>query len=897
MGLSALGCSFQERHPQHKAAVQDNAGSFAVDGALGAHVAAMRRISETARRYPGLEAEETGALDEVPGVLDVWVRASLSQTPGSWLGFALRLAQEDGRMIEPAIRMVERARRKERSGAFDDFWEYHLGRLCAAQASYVVDHGARRLWQKRARRHFKNVFNAPNSPYFHTARARALHLSVDLGDIDEISLQAFIDDYPDYPQRLRLQLELAKWRYLHGHEPEAVAQIQDLYFWHPHHDVHKQAQAWLAAHRIGDRARSFDEIFDRVDLLRRMRFWDDAQEAATLALEQFPGNIRLMVQNARIAYERSDHAVAVERFASILNQLDGAAQDGVKPSGIIAYLYRAYSYLGNCEKAREYFDMNAAKLGKKARVMATRDFALACGDLKTAHAMEIQLPEPSDGDGLYRRGMSFYLHGDDGAARRYFSMASKRLSGSYQRRALYFFARATYRAAMADQTRSALSAPQDENLKPPKKTKRPSKTSPKETLAPPTKELAQKQFAALIDANGDDYYAILAHSRLAEMARRYNGAEDDMPDTPAAGRMAPQKRLSAPLWRQFSRDFYLDETAYENGFYEGVTRYRALFPALDRVAFLHDARLYKARNALFRVVAVEAMGILRMKSRPSSKRLWTAKLSVGGHLVDNRKQSSGVWGRRAGEFWFDLPPASHKAARAAVADRQMQIYDCGAPLQNFIRQTLLLFHDYYLARRYSPSPKKTCGGAAGYGVCDIFYPHAFHAAVLDAAQNNGVRPELIWALMNIESAFNPDSISHAGAYGLLQIIPVTGYKIADAFGVEGFGPYDLIKPEVSIRMGTWYFARVMRKFHGDASLAMAGYNGGPHQVARWLTAWGGKMAHDAFIELIPYDEARNYVKKGMARMLIFYRIDRHDPTAFFEIPNALSPEFETMPNY
>ena len=98
-------------------------------------------------------------------------------------------------------------------------------------------------------------------------------------------------------------------------------------------------------------------------------------------------------------------------------------------------------------------------------------------------------------------------------------------------------------------------------------------------------------------------------------------------------------------------------------------------------------------------------------------------------------------------------------------------------------------------------------------------------------------------------------------------------------------------------MGTWYFAQILHKFQGYATLSMAAYNGGPHQVARWLTAYSGKIDHDAFIELIPYNEARNYVKKGMARLLIFERIDSADPKNFFAIPNTLPSHFEAMPNY
>ena len=344
-------------------------------------------------------------------------------------------------------------------------------------------------------------------------------------------------------------------------------------------------------------------------------------------------------------------------------------------------------------------------------------------------------------------------------------------------------------------------------------------------------------------------------------------------------------------------EYTFDERALIADFDADVEKFAAAIPELRRVQFLHHAELYRERNALFRQIAIEVMGIARLAHRPTLKNLWTTKLSIDGHLVDNRRNDTGVWGMKLSIYAFDLPAFKHQSQRQAILERQTAIYDQRVALREFVQKTLIGFHDYYLARRYTPSPKKTCGSPDNSRECAIFYPHAYSAAVRAAAQRNGIHPELVWAIMNIESAFNHDSISHANAYGLLQIIPMTGYKVADALGVEDFGPYDLIKPEVSIAMGTWYFAQILHKFQGYATLSMAAYNGGPHQVARWLTAYSGKIDHDAFIELIPYNEARNYVKKGMARLLIFERIDSADPKYFFAIPNTLPSHFEAMPNY
>ena len=406
-----------------------------------------------------------------------------------------------------------------------------------------------------------------------------------------------------------------------------------------------------------------------------------------------------------------------------------------------------------------------------------------------------------------------------------------------------------------------------------------------------TVEAAKRLFQSIIDDDSNDYYAILAWSRLDELSSSPSTSTIvvDLPN-------GSHTRSTAKV-RPNEDEYTFDERALIANFDADVEKFAAAIPELRRVQFLHHAELYRERNALFRQIAIEVMGIARLANRPTIKNLWTTKLSIDGHLVDNRRNDTGVWGMKLSVYAFDLPTIKQQSQRQAILERQTAIYDQRVALREFVQKTLIGFHDYYLARRYTPSPKKTCGSPDNSRECAIFYPHAYSAAVRAAAQRNGIHPELVWAIMNIESAFNHDSISHANAYGLLQIIPMTGYKVADALGVEDFGPYDLIKPEVSIAMGTWYFAQILHKFQGYATLSMAAYNGGPHQVARWLTAYSGKIDHDAFIELIPYNEARNYVKKGMARLLIFERIDSADPKNFFAIPNTLPSHFEAMPNY
>lgn len=810
------------------------------------------------------------------------------------LRFALQWAENSKFFIPYAANALESLHSDSNNQEFIDIIDFHAARIYETRAQNDDAADEKSVHLQRAAALYNAVTQNRRSPYYHRARAGALNAQIALGTVSCAALDQFIDDYPDYPGILSLRFERATCRYDAQMQAQAIHELQDLFFWYPHHEISQRAKQWLDHHGLTDRERPFNDIFNRVDQLRKMRFWDDAETAATDAMAQYPESFQLKVQHARIAYERSDHRTAATRFEAILEELNGETKDRLKPSGVIAYLYRAYAYLGDCPRALDYLALNTAKLSHNARHQTTKDVALSCGDFQTAWLNAVQLPLSNDSNALYSFAMTAYLNQKYETARFYFSAAAQSQTGSLKRRSLYFLAQATSKSA---------ERPNDENKRvehpaeTPKNKKQSSKKSkkgrkkqeqkPKITELPAaTKERAGTIFKSLIDDNDADYYAILSASRLLELD---NQAPDQtlivqtFPDDVAQPQHVTRTWLDA-----YTFDAPLDLSTFQ--------RYQTIIPELSRVAFLHRAGLFSERNALFRLIAIEIMGITKLPKRPSLKNLWSVHLSLDGHLVDNRRRETGVWGTNLTVSAFELPKLSNKTQREALLKRQTAIYNAAHELRPFVRQTLLAFHDYYLSRRYAPSLNARCGSPERLDDCALYYPHAFPNAVVSNAKKNHIHPDLIWTLMNIESAFNPDSISIANAYGLLQIIPMTGYKIADALGDAAFGPYDLIRPDVSIRMGTWYFAQILNKFNGYATLSMAAYNGGPHQVARWLTAFRS-IDHDAFIELIPYNEARNYVKKGMARLLLFQRIDNGNPSYFFYIPNTLPQDFRPMPNY
>ncbi|MDH4210664.1 MAG: lytic transglycosylase domain-containing protein [candidate division WOR-3 bacterium] len=127
-------------------------------------------------------------------------------------------------------------------------------------------------------------------------------------------------------------------------------------------------------------------------------------------------------------------------------------------------------------------------------------------------------------------------------------------------------------------------------------------------------------------------------------------------------------------------------------------------------------------------------------------------------------------------------------------------------------------------------------------------------------------PELSLTLAMIwqESLFDPVAVSPANAKGLMQIIPATARTIARDLGVSDYSYAD---PAVSIRFGTHYLKEMMNEFK-SLPLSLAAYNAGPVRVRRWIK-YDPNAELETFVELIPYDETRNYVKSILGRREIY----------------------------
>ena len=154
---------------------------------------------------------------------------------------------------------------------------------------------------------------------------------------------------------------------------------------------------------------------------------------------------------------------------------------------------------------------------------------------------------------------------------------------------------------------------------------------------------------------------------------------------------------------------------------------------------------------------------------------------------------------------------------------------------------------------------------------DLRFPVVWKEEAAAAAREHGIDPAWVLATIRMESAFRPQAHSPAGALGLMQIMPATGRWIARAEGVPYSGSRTLLDPEKNIRLGAAYLRQLLKRLHGHPALASAGYNAGPLRAKRWL-ARGEGMEPDLWVELVPYKETRQYVKRVLEYRIVYRRL-------------------------
>jgi soluble lytic murein transglycosylase len=144
------------------------------------------------------------------------------------------------------------------------------------------------------------------------------------------------------------------------------------------------------------------------------------------------------------------------------------------------------------------------------------------------------------------------------------------------------------------------------------------------------------------------------------------------------------------------------------------------------------------------------------------------------------------------------------------------------------------------------------------------YPAPFAEAVDQSADDSDISNLALLALVRQESFFDPLAGSTAGAIGLTQIVGPTAEEIAEDLDVDGFQMDDLYRPAVSLEFGAHYLRQQLDLLDENIYYALAAYNGGPGNAARWADTADGDV--DRFVAEIEFSQTEAYVQLVMEHL-------------------------------
>jgi peptidoglycan lytic transglycosylase len=150
----------------------------------------------------------------------------------------------------------------------------------------------------------------------------------------------------------------------------------------------------------------------------------------------------------------------------------------------------------------------------------------------------------------------------------------------------------------------------------------------------------------------------------------------------------------------------------------------------------------------------------------------------------------------------------------------------------------------------------------------VNFPLAYHQMLAPRTQALELNLPWVYGVIRAESVFSPNVISHAGAIGLMQLMPDTGQQLASNLGLVLESSDALLDPQTNLTLGSAYLSRLLKRFNGSEPLATAAYNAGVNHVQSWLPE-DGSLPGDVWVDSIPYWETRGYVRRVMSEAVIF----------------------------
>lgn len=254
--------------------------------------------------------------------------------------------------------------------------------------------------------------------------------------------------------------------------------------------------------------------------------------------------------------------------------------------------------------------------------------------------------------------------------------------------------------------------------------------------------------------------------------------------------------------------------------------------------------------------AIFALGKLA-DSRKITYYSFLAKLRLKKNLIPSQGTATAHPGNPFGEN-----PALRKFlffARAGIYDLALGEAELLRPRAKTVGQHLYLSSLYLQAQDYKSSIS-LANGLGSPEALPLSFPKGFEERVRFFSRKYALDEFLVYSVIREESHFDREAVSVSDARGLMQLLPSTALEAAPKAGLSNFETTQLFSPDINLELGCYYLSWLLEIFGGNFAVSLAGYNGGPTVAKTWYEK-NGALDIDEFVEEIPFEQSRNYVKK------------------------------------
>ncbi len=144
----------------------------------------------------------------------------------------------------------------------------------------------------------------------------------------------------------------------------------------------------------------------------------------------------------------------------------------------------------------------------------------------------------------------------------------------------------------------------------------------------------------------------------------------------------------------------------------------------------------------------------------------------------------------------------------------------------------------------------------------------YREQIVREAQQYGLRPAFVAAIILNESSYDPSAVSSVGARGLMQLLPDTGKWVAGKLGIRDYTDDLLFDVETNLRLGVWYLDFLSDRYGGDPVLVACAYHAGHGNVDTWLTRYS-RDGRTLSLDEIPMENTRSYARKVVDSYAIY----------------------------